>query len=171
MLKLYAALKLTLAAMMLVCLASTLFIQVATAQTSEDDDPVLFVIGEGSTYVGGTGWTAGYVITGSGTYTLEISATGGESRFPVSDVKVVVCVTEEAPHSAAVTVASDTANPLTITEYNHTDPASAPSYYPPGGVFSEIDYYGYNDTYIIPELTYSQTHYPDRKSTRLNSSH
>ena len=35
-----------------------------------------------------------------------------------------------------------------------------PSYFPPGGVFSEPDYYGYNDTYHIAELTYSQSHHP-----------
>jgi hypothetical protein len=157
--KLDAALKLTLAALMLVCIASTLLIQVAAAQETEDNDPVLFVIGEGSTYLGGTGWTAGYVISGSGTYTLEISATGPENRFPVSNVKVVVCVTEEATHNATVTIAPNTPSALTITEYTHTDPASPPIYYPPGGVFAEPDYYGYNDTYVIPELTYSETHH------------
>jgi hypothetical protein len=126
-----------------------------------DDDPVFFVIGEGSTYMGDNGWTAGYVITGSGTYTLDISATGPQNRFPVTDVKVVVCVSEEASQKATVTVAPNTANSLTVTSYTHTSPASPPQYLPPGGLFSESDYYGYNDAYTIPELSYVQIHHPD----------
>ena len=146
--------------LLFLCIVSSLFINAVQAQ-SIDEDPVLFIIGEGSTYMGAAGWTAGYVISGqSGTFTLQISATGPEKRFPVSDVKVVVCVSEEAAQKATVTIAPNTINELTITTYTHTNPASPPSYYPPGGVFSEPDYYGYNDDYIIPQLTYAETHHP-----------
>jgi hypothetical protein len=142
--------------LLLLCIAGATFIGLVTAQTV-DEDPVFFVVGDGSTYSGGVGWYAGYVISGdSGTYTLQISANGPESRFPVTDVKVVVCVSDEAAQTATVTIAPNTAHPLTLKGYKTTQP----SYFPPGGVFSEPDYYGYNDTYHIAELTYSQSHHP-----------
>lgn len=54
---------------------TSIFISSLSAQ--EDDDPVIFIIGEGSTYIKGEGWYAGYVICGqSGTYKLNISPPG-----------------------------------------------------------------------------------------------
>jgi hypothetical protein len=142
--------------LLLLCIAGATFIGSVAAQ-SVDEDPVFFVVGDGSIYSGGVGWYAGYVISGdSGTYTLQISANGPEGRFPVTDVKVVVCVSDEATQTATVTIAPNTAKPMTIKSYT----VGKPSYFPPGGVFSEPDYYGYNDAYSIAELTYSQTHHP-----------
>lgn len=145
---------------LLICLLGSTILNPVTAQTSDPsagEDPVFFVIGDGSTYSGGTGWYAGYVIEGqSGTYTLQISANGPEKRFPVINTKVLVCISDEATKTATVTIAPNTAQPLTIKNYT----ASQPAYFPPGGVFTEADYYGYNDTYVISELSYDQTHHP-----------
>jgi hypothetical protein len=137
-------------------LVGSVFAGLATAE--DDTDPVLFIIGDGATYSGGTGWYAGYVIVDdSGTYTLQISATGPQSRFPVSNTKIVVCISDEAVSTATVVIGSNTASPYTVTGYTNTNP----SYYPPGGVFSEPDYYGYNDAYTISTLTYAQSHHPE----------
>jgi hypothetical protein len=143
---------------MLLCIASAMFVGCAAAQTEEPEDPVFFVIGDGATYSGGTGWYAGYVICDqSGTYTLRISANGPQSRFPVVNTKVIVCISDEALSTATVTIGSNTATPYTVTSYN----AGQPSYYgASGGVFAEPDYYGYNDQYFIPSLTYTQIHHP-----------
>lgn len=151
-------------AIMLLCIASTLIIGSTAAQTDPTpiaEDPVFFVVGDGATYSGGVGWYAGYVISGepgeTGTYTLQISANGPQSRFPVDNTKVIVCISREALSTAKVIVGSNTSNPLTITKYT----AGNVTYYGAnGGVFAESDYYGYNDTYTIPSLTYAQTHWP-----------
>ncbi len=152
--------KLRLTAMVLaLCIVAAMFVGVVAAEDPPPgEDPVFFVIGDGSTYSGGEGWYAGYVIADeSGVYTLQISANGPEKRFPVTDVKVIVCISDEAASTATVVIGSDTPTPYLVTSYTQTNP----SYYPPGGVFSEPDYYGYNDAYVIPELTYAQTHHPD----------
>jgi hypothetical protein len=146
------------ALIMLLCIAGALFFSCAAAQTAEPEDPVFFVIGDGATYSGGTGWYAGYVICDqSGTYTLRISANGPQSRFPVVNTKVIVCISDEARSTATITIGSNTAAPYTLTSYK----AGQPSYYgASGGVFAEPDYYGYNDAYTITSLTYSQIHHP-----------
>lgn len=161
--------KFTLSAVfMLLCIATSLFAGLAAAQTDPtptptpaDEDPVFFVIGDGAVYSGGSGWYAGYVISGepgeTGTYTLQISANGPSSRFPVVNTKVIVCISDEALNTATVIVGSDTSSPLTVTKYT----AGPVTYYgASGGVFAESDYYGYNDAYTIPSLTYAQTHWP-----------
>lgn len=151
-----------LAVFMLFCIATSLFAGLAAAQTDpiptpEAEDPVFFVIGDGATYSGGSGWYAGYVINGSGTYTLMISANGPSSRFPVVNTKVIVCISDEALNTATVVVGSNTTSPLTVTKYT----AGPVTYYgASGGVFAETDYHGYNDTYTIDSLTYTQTHWP-----------
>lgn len=144
----------------ILCIAVSMFVSVAAAQTDPTpiEDPVFFVVGDGAIYSGGTGWYAGYVINGqSGTYTLRISANGPQSRFPVVNTKVIVCVSDEALSTATVTIGSNTSTPLTITSYT----AGQPGYYgASGGVFAEPDYYGYNDAYTIASLTYNQIHHP-----------
>lgn len=157
------------ALIILLCIMSAMFVSLAAAQTatstpspSADEDPVFFVIGDGSTYSGGTGWYAGYVISGqsgqSHTYTLQISATGPQNRFPVTNTKMIVCISDEALKTATVTIGVNTASPLTLTSYK----TGQPSYYGAnGGVFAESDYYGYNDAYTIASLSYSQIHHPE----------
>jgi len=147
----------TLPALIILLLIAGAFAVSCAAAEEVDEDPVFFVVGDGATYSGGEGWYAGYVIIDqSGTYTLRISANGPQSRFPVVNTKVIVCISNEAVNTATVTIGSDT--PLTLTSYTPT----IPSYYGAnGGVFAEPDYYGYNDQYVIPSLTYSQVHYPD----------
>ena len=43
--------------LLLLCIAGATFIGLVTAQTV-DEDPVFFVVGDGSTYSGGAGWYA-----------------------------------------------------------------------------------------------------------------
>lgn len=57
------------ALIMLVCVATAMFVGFVAAQTAEPsptptafEDPVMFIVGHGATYSGGTGWYAGYVI-------------------------------------------------------------------------------------------------------------
>lgn len=153
-----------LAVFMLLCIAGTLFVSVVAAQTDtptptpDDGDPVFFVVGDGAIYSGGIGWYAGYVISGTnGTYTLQISANGPSNRFPITNTKVLVCISDEAKQTATVTIGTNATPSMIIKGYN----ASQPSYYgASGGVFAESDYYGYNDTYTIASLTYSQCHWP-----------
>jgi hypothetical protein len=145
------------ALIMLLCIAGAMFVGCVTAQeATPDDDPVIFVIGDGSTYSGGTGWYAGYVICDqSGTYTLQISANGPQNRYPIVNTKVIVCISNEALSTATVTVGTNTATPLRLTSYT----TGKPSYYGAnGGVFKESDYYGYSDAYSIASLTYDQVH-------------
>ena len=129
---------------------------VISSALAQEDDPVIFIIGEGSTYVGGSGWYAGYVICGrSGTYTLNISATGSKEHFPITNVKVIVLASDEA--------ATEGLEFLTIegTSIIGFQTGKPPYYVANGGPFKEPDYYGYNDTYVIPQLTYNDAHYPD----------
>jgi hypothetical protein len=129
---------------------------VISSALAQEDDPVIFIIGEGSTYVGSKGWYAGYVIYGrSGTYTLNISATGGSCRFPIKNVKVIVLASEEA---ATGGLESLTVNGTPIIGFQSEKP---PYYSAKGGPFQESDYYGYNDTFVIPQLTYAEAHYPE----------
>ncbi|MCL5949961.1 MAG: hypothetical protein M1490_05735 [Candidatus Bathyarchaeota archaeon] len=116
----------------------------------------MFVIVLGSQEISGSGWFAGYVVNGqSGTYTLRISASGSEHSFPITDVKVIVLVSNEA---AAGGIQSLTINETSVSGYTK----EAPSYYGAnGGPFKEPDYYGYNDHYVIPQISYNQGHYPD----------
>ena len=154
------------AVIMLLCIVGAIFVSCAAAQTDEPtpiptayEDPVMFLVGDGATYSGGTGWYAGYVICGeSGTYTIQISADGPAKAFPVENIKIIVCVSNEALSTATVTVGSDTSTPLTLTSYTK----GKPGYYGAnGGAFQEPDFYGYNDQYIISSLTYNQIHHPE----------
>jgi len=123
-----------------------------------EEDPVISVLVNGSNYVGGSGWYAGYVVLGaSGTYMLEISANGPERLFPVTNVKVIAVVSDEA---AAGGLKSLSINGMPITGYTQT--SNPPPYYvAQGGPFQEPDYYGYNDTYAIPQLTYPEDAWPN----------
>ncbi len=126
------------------------------AFATEYYDPEIFVIAENANNVHGSGWFAGYVVYGtSGTYTLDLSATGNEDRFPIVDVKVIVLVSDEAQAGGLASLSIEGTPIIGYTE-------GQPAYYGAnGGPFAEPDYYGYNDTYTIPELTYAQVHYPD----------
>ena len=116
----------------------------------------MFVIVLGSQDVGGSGWFAGYVVNGqSSTYTLRVSVTGSEKSFPISNVRVIVLVSVEAASGGIQSLSINGAPVAGFTK-------GTPSYYGAnGGPFNEPDYYGYNDSYSIPQLSYSQVHYPD----------
>lgn len=152
----------TLPAMiMLLLIAGAFFVSSAAAEdpSPTPEDPVFFVIGDGATYSGGEGWYAGYVICDqSGTYTLHISANGPKKLFPVTNTKVIVCISDEAHETATVVIGSNTTTPLTLTSYTQGPPAY---YGASGGVFQEPDFYGYNDQYVIPSLSYNEIHWPD----------
>jgi hypothetical protein len=121
----------------------------------EDEDPVFFVISPQSTYYGGSGWYAGYVVIGqSGTYTLNISANGPKAAFPITNIKVIALISNE---SQAGGLKSLSINNVPITTFNQGRPAY---YTANGGPFQEPDYYGYSDQYVIPQLTYEQISYP-----------
>ena len=123
---------------------------------AQEDDPVIFIISPTSTYVGGSGWYAGYVIVGkSGTYKLNISATGSQSQYPITNVKVIVLASNEA---AAGGLKSLSIEGTPITGFTAGKP---PYYVANGGPFQEPDYYGYNDAYLISQLTYNEAHHPD----------
>jgi hypothetical protein len=132
---------------------SSLFASPAFAQ--EDDDPAAFVIAQNGVYVGASGWYAGYVVAGqSGTYILNISATGSPSQYPITDIKIIALISDAA-HDGQLTALS--INGMPLTAFTEGDPAY---YGANGGPFSEPDYYGYNDQYTITQLTYQQVHHP-----------
>ncbi len=142
----------------LILLASNLLaVGAVQAQTSDDEDPAMFIIAKEALYSGSSGWYAGYVVAGqSGTYTLNISATGSQRLFPVSNVKIIAVISDQAQAGGLSSLAI---NGVPITTFT----AGIPAYYGAnGGPFSEPDYYGYNDQYVIPQLTYQQTHFPDQ---------
>jgi len=102
-----------------------------------------------------SGWYAGYVVSGSGTYTLGVSATGSEASFPLHNIKVIVCVNTDA-HDAGLQSLTIDGTPITV--FNE----GSPIYYGAnGGPFAETDYYGYSDEYVIPTLSYAEGHHPD----------
>ncbi len=142
--------------LLLILSAMALSATVLAASAQDDgDDPSIFVIATDAHYIGGTGWYAGYMIEGeSGTYTMNISLTGPAAAFPVTDIRVIAAISDEAQSGGLRLVQ---VNGVTLNNYT----ASVPTYYnAQGGPFSEPDYYGYNDQYIIPELTYEQSHFP-----------
>jgi hypothetical protein len=107
--------------------------------------------------VQGSGWLAGYVVSGSGPYTLGVSGNGNENSFPLHDIKVIVCVNTDA-HAGGLQSLTIGGTPITVFQ------AGKPSYYGPnGGPFSENDYWGYSDEYIISTLSYAEGHYPDNE--------
>jgi len=123
---------------------------------AQEEDPEIFIIGEGSTYIKGSGWYAGYVICGrSGTYKLNISATGSDKQFPIKNVKVIVLASNEAALGGLKSLYIE-GKPIIGFQKGE------PQYYTAnGGPFKEHDYYGYNDTYVIPQLTYDEAHHPE----------
>jgi len=127
---------------------------VISSAFAQENDPAIFIIGEESTYIGGSGWYAGYVIYGqSGTYKLNISATG--CQFPIENVTVIVLASNETANGG---LKSLSINGTSIIGFQ----TGKPQYYVAnGGPFQEPDYYGYNDTYVIPQLTYNDAHHPD----------
>jgi hypothetical protein len=136
--------------------AVLLLMLVQVPLTFATPDPDSFkVIGDGSTYVGGKGWYAGYVISGvSGTYTLKISVAG--VHFPIADVKLIVLISDEAHDGGLESLSIEGTSITSFTE-------GKPSYYVPnGGPFQEDDYYGYNDAYVIGTLTKEQAEWPDK---------
>jgi hypothetical protein len=120
------------------------------------DDPAFFVISKDAPYFGGSGWYAGYVVAGqSGTYKLNISATGLKELFPIGKVKIIVAISAKAQSGGLSLLSIEETKITKFTE-------GIPSYYGThGGPFDEPDYYGYNDEYVIPELTYEEGHYPE----------
>jgi len=139
---------------LLLFLLLAFFLGVTIVAAEEEEDPSIFVIvtdGSGH-YVGGSGWYAGYVVYGSGTYTLQLFGTGGESSglWPVSNVHILVAISNEA---ATGGLSSLKINGESISVWT---PGLCPNW--PvgpeeggvGGPFSEPDYYGYNDTYVVP---------------------
>ena len=134
----------TILAFTLVLVAGVMSIQGANASS-------LFTIVLGSQQVDGSGWLAGYVVYGqSGTYTLQIAANGAQDSFPISNVKIIVLVSEDAAAGGLQALSIEGTPISTFT-------MGQPSYYGAnGGPFAEPDYYGYNDQYVIPSLTYSE---------------
>jgi len=129
---------------------------IAPVLAQEEDDPVIFIVGEGSMYMHGSGWYAGYAIYGcSGTYILNISATGSPGHYPIINVKVIALASDEA---AGGELKSLTIEGMPIFGFQTGKP---PYYTANGGPFQEPDYYGYNDTYVIPQLTYDEAHHPE----------
>lgn len=121
-----------------------------------EEDPSIFVIGQGSTPMGGTGWFAGFAIYGSsGTYTLNISATGGETHYPITDVHLIALASDEAASGGLQALSIEG---IPIIGFQPGKPAY---YQKSGGPFQETDYYGYNDTYTIPQLTFEEANHPD----------
>jgi hypothetical protein len=117
----------------------------------------LFSIVLTSDSVQGSGWLAGYVVSGSGTYTLGVSATGSPGSFPLHDIKVIVCINRDAHNGG---LQSLTIDGTTIDDFDET----YPSYYGAnGGPFSENDYWGYSDQYVISTLSFADGHYPDNE--------
>jgi hypothetical protein len=116
----------------------------------------LFSIVLGSQDVSGDGWFSGYVVNGqSGSYVLRVSASGGANSFPITNIRIIVLVSDEA---AAGGIKSLSINGTSISGYTK----GAPVYYGAnGGPFCQPDYYGYNDRYVIRTLSYSVGHYPD----------
>lgn len=138
---------------LLALIAGVLLLSVASVTALEEEDPSIFLIvtdGQGQ-YVGGNGWYAGFVVRGSGTYTLQIFGTGGEysGLWPVTNVHIVVAISVEA-HSGGLE--SLAINGVSITGFNAGQDPNWPRGpgHSIGGPFSEEDYYGYNDSYIIP---------------------
>lgn len=116
----------------------------------------LFAVVLSADDVGASGWLAGYVVYAqSGTYTLSVSASGSQNSFPIRNIKVIVCVSNEA---AVGGIQSITIGGQTISSYTE----GPPSYYGAnGGPFSEADYYGFNDQYVISQLTFAEGHHPE----------
>jgi hypothetical protein len=136
-------------------LAAVLLLAMVTTSIQAASAATLFSVVLSSEDVNQTGWFAGYVAYGSGTYTLSISASGSQNTFPITNIKVIVCVSDEA---AAGGVQSITIESTPISDYTQ----GVPQYYGAnGGPFSESDYYGYNDNFVIPQLTYSEAHHPE----------
>ena len=137
-------------------LAIVLVLTIVFLGFQEASAATLFAMVLSAEDVGGSGWLAGYVVYDeSGAYTLSISASGNQNSFPITNIKVIVAVSDEA---AAGGVQSITIEGTPITGYTHGTPAY---YGASGGPFSEPDYYGYNDDYVIPQLTYSEGHHPE----------
>jgi len=123
-----------------------------------EEDPAFFVIG-GTNHVGGSGWYAGYVITGSGSYELRIWATGSESQYPITQVKLVILISDEAQAGGldSLTV-NDGARARAISSWTEGEP----DYYnAAGGPFSEADYYGYHEL-PLAEMGYDEVHWNDK---------
>jgi len=140
-----------LAITMLLLTSMTIFPTLA-----QEDDPVIFIISPTATYMGGSGWYAGYVIVGrSGTYTLDISATGSQMQYPITNVRVIALASDEAVVGGLKSLYIEG---MQIIGFQTGKP---PYYVANGGPFQEPDYYGYNDTYVIPQLTYDEAHHPD----------
>ena len=117
----------------------------------------LFSIVLTSDHVDASGWLAGYVVSGSGTYTLGVSGNGNENSFPLHDIKVIVCVNTDA-HAGGLQ--SLTIGGIQITNFQ----GGQPGYYgAKGGPFSENDYWGYSDQYVIPTLSYAEGHHPQNE--------
>jgi hypothetical protein len=124
----------------------------------------MFAVVLNSGDVNGSGWFSGYVVYGqSGNYTLTISASGSQQSFPISDIKVIVLVSDEAKPGGIKSLSIQSEPILGYTK-------GAPCYYgSKGGPFSEPDYYGYNDSYTIPKLTYNEGHFPENaKNITIN---
>jgi len=124
-------------------------------QVLAEEDPTFFVIG-GTNHVKGKGWYAGYVITGSGSYTLRIWATGGEQQhYPITQVRLVILISNEAKNGG---LDSLTVNGETISGWTEGEP----DYYKAaGGPFSEPDYYGYHE-FPLADMGYDEVHWPDK---------
>jgi hypothetical protein len=139
----------TILAFALVVIVGTMCVQGVFAAS-------LFTLVLGAEECDESGWCAGYVVYGqSGTYTFQISANSNEASFPISNVKVIVSVSDDAATGGLESLWIESTQITTFTE-------GPPTYYGASGdPFQEPDYYGYNDQYIIPTLTYEEGHWPD----------
>lgn len=70
-------------------------------------------------------------------------------------MKVIVLASEEAANGGLKFLSIEG---MPITGFQQGEPSY---YWAQGGPFKEPDYYGYNDTYEIQQLTYDQVNYPN----------
>jgi hypothetical protein len=150
--------KIVLISLLFALLTLSICAQTAIAQEAEED-PVLFVINDGASESGGSGWYAGYVVIanpGTHTYPLEIYAVGPDNNvlFPVHNIVLIAAVSTAAQAGGITSIIVNTPSPTTITSYT----PGTPNYYVgQGGVFAEEDYYGYNDQAQLPNIDHPRT--------------
>jgi hypothetical protein len=53
-----------------------------SVSTVNAEKPSFFVIEKDANLIGDSGWYSGYVVTGTGSFELRISASGDENVFP-----------------------------------------------------------------------------------------
>lgn len=137
----------------ILALAILLGFTYVAAQVKAGGSIFLLITDSSGYYVGGTGWYAGYVVVGvGGTYDLEIFATGGENNghWPIRDVHIVAAISDEAAGGGLTSLKIDGVSITGWTPGLCPNWPVGPEEGGVGGPFSEPDYYGYNDAYVVP---------------------